>query len=152
MISESRYSWGAVSVFGIPLCSWVFAGGTKWEFATTWKLGLRTKISRKPDVSSLIDLILAMAVLFSDMTLTLHKSWFHCCGVIQFWACSSLMSVTLPPEAGCETWVCIVLKWAYWVTVIWQQKFTSCGCSRRLATCDCWRHLWQVTQRDNDCW
>jgi len=35
-------------------------------------------------LSSLIDLILAMTVLFSDMTLTLHKSRVHCCGVIQF--------------------------------------------------------------------
>jgi len=34
---------GNDSVFGIPLCSWVSAGGTKWEFATTWILGLRTK-------------------------------------------------------------------------------------------------------------
>jgi len=43
IISESRYSWYAVSVFGIPLCSWVSARGSKWEFALTWKLGLRTK-------------------------------------------------------------------------------------------------------------
>ena len=47
MISETRYSWCAVSVFGILLCSWVFAGRTKWEFATTWKLGLKNKISQK---------------------------------------------------------------------------------------------------------
>jgi len=43
MISGSRYNWCAVSVHGIPLCSWVSAGRTKWEFATTWKLELTTK-------------------------------------------------------------------------------------------------------------
>jgi len=52
-----------------------------------------------------------MSVLFSDVTLTLRKSGVHCCGVMQFWACSSLISVPLPAEAGCETWVRIVLKW-----------------------------------------
>jgi len=46
MISESSYSWCAVSVFSILLCLWVSAGETKWEFATTWKLGLEPKISR----------------------------------------------------------------------------------------------------------
>jgi len=43
MISENRYSWWDVPVLGIPLCSWVSAGGTIWEFATTWKLGQRIK-------------------------------------------------------------------------------------------------------------
>ena len=111
MISESRHSWCAVSVFDIPLCSWVSAGKTKWEFATTWKLGLEPNISRKLEVSSLIDLILAMAVLFSDMTLTLRKSRVRCCGAMQFRACSSLMSATLPEKDGCETWVRRVLNW-----------------------------------------
>jgi len=32
MISGSRYSWCAVSVFGITLCSWVSAGGKKGIF------------------------------------------------------------------------------------------------------------------------
>jgi len=34
--------------------------------------------------AAIINLILAMTVLFSDVTLTLHKSRVHCCGVIQF--------------------------------------------------------------------
>jgi len=37
----------------------------------------------------------------------------HCCGVMQFWACSSLMSAILPAEGGYETWVRIVLKLAF---------------------------------------
>jgi len=41
IISESRYSWCAVSVFGFPLFMGV-RKGAKWKFATTWKLGLRT--------------------------------------------------------------------------------------------------------------
>jgi len=43
-----------------------------------------SKIYRKLAVSSLIDLILAMTVLFSDMTLTLRIRRFHCCYVMQF--------------------------------------------------------------------
>jgi len=43
MISGNKYSWCAVSVCGILMCSWVSARGTKWEFATTWKLGPKTK-------------------------------------------------------------------------------------------------------------
>ena len=140
MISESRYSWCVVSVFGKSLCSWVSARG-KMRICHHLQLGLRTKISKKPEVSSLIDLILAMTVLSSNMTLTLRKSRVHCCGVMQFWACSSLMSATFPAEAGCETWV-----------QIWKQRFTSSCGSRRLAARDCWRHLWQVMHWDNDCW
>jgi len=52
MISQSRYSWCAVSVFCIPLCSWVVAGGTKWEFGN-WDQ--EPKVSRKPEVRSWID-------------------------------------------------------------------------------------------------
>jgi len=40
------------------------------------------KISRKPEIS-LIDLILAMTLLFADMTLTLHKSRVHCSCITQ---------------------------------------------------------------------
>jgi len=38
------------------------------------------------------------------------------------------------------------------VTVTWQQRFTLSCDSRGLAARDYWRHLWQVMQRDNDCW
>ena len=49
-------------------------------------LEIGTKNQKFPEnlKSAAIDLILAMTVLFSDMTLTLHKNRVHCCGVMQF--------------------------------------------------------------------
>jgi len=44
-----------------------------------------------------------MAVYFASITLTLHKSQVHCSDVMQWWACSSLISAPLPAEAGCKT-------------------------------------------------
>ena len=41
------------------------------------------KLFRKPEASSLIDLTLAMTVLFVYVTLTLHKSRIHCSGIMQ---------------------------------------------------------------------
>jgi len=40
--SASRCSWCAVSVFGIPLCSWVSARG-KMRICHHLQIGLRTK-------------------------------------------------------------------------------------------------------------
>jgi len=37
------------------------------------------------------------------MKLTLHKSEVHCCSIMQWWACSSLMSPPLHAEVGCES-------------------------------------------------
>jgi len=37
------------------------------------------------------------------MTLTLYKSHIQYAIVMQWWACSSLMSSHFPTEAGCET-------------------------------------------------
>jgi len=152
MISESRCSWCAVSVIGIPLYSWASVGGINWEIATTWKLWQRTKNLQKTWRQQLNWLVACNDSFVFDMTLTLRKSWVHCCGVMRFWACSSLMSATLPAEAGCETWVRVVIKWPSLRNCNMATKVhLSCG-SRSLAACDCWRHLWQVMQRDNDCW
>jgi len=52
-------------------------GGQNGNFPPPGNWDEEPKISRKPEVSSLIGLILAMTVLFSDMTLTLRKSWVH---------------------------------------------------------------------------
>ena len=38
----------------------------------------------------------------AGMKLTLHKSQVHTCSVMQWWACSSLVSPPLPAEVGCE--------------------------------------------------
>jgi len=39
--------------------------------------------------------------LSTAMTLTLHKSQVHCSAVMHSWACTSLLSTSLPAEAGC---------------------------------------------------
>jgi len=57
--------------------------GRKTGICPPWILGLRTKFSKKAEVSSLIDVILAMTVLFADMTVTLHKSRVHSYGIMQ---------------------------------------------------------------------
>jgi len=43
------------------------------------------------------------------MKLTLHKSQVHSCSIMQWWACSLLMSPPLPAETGCESRERIVL-------------------------------------------
>jgi len=50
-----------------------------------------------------------MTSFFADMKLTLHKSQVHSNSVMQWWACSSLMSPPLPVEVGCESGERIVL-------------------------------------------
>jgi len=46
---------------------------------------------------------------FAGMKLTLHKSQVHSYSVMQWCACSSLMSPPLPAEVGCESRERIVL-------------------------------------------
>jgi len=51
------------------------------------------KISRKPEISSLIVVTWVNSCndsWFADVTLTLHKSQVHCSGNMQWWACSLL--------------------------------------------------------------
>ena len=43
------------------------------------------------------------------MKLTLYKIQFHSYSVMQWWACSSLMTPPLPAEVGCESRERIVL-------------------------------------------
>jgi len=88
-----------------PLHHGVRGEGEKRGFRH-WKLGLRTKISRKSELSSLTPINWFNSCndsLFAGMTLTLYKSQVHCSGVVQWWACSSLLSAPLPAEAGWET-------------------------------------------------
>jgi len=61
----------------------VVCRGDKKRICHHLEIGTKNQKSRKPEVSSLIDLILAMTVLFSDTTLTLRKSPVYCCGVMQ---------------------------------------------------------------------
>ena len=78
--------------------------GSKRAISPLWKLGVRTKkLSRKFDVNSSIPInwfISCYNILFAGMTLTRHKSKVHCPGVMQCWACSSLMSAHLPAGIG----------------------------------------------------
>jgi len=48
---------------------------------------------------------------FAGMKLTLHKSQVHSYSVMQWWACSSLISPPLPAEVGCESreWIVLLL-------------------------------------------
>jgi len=50
-----------------------------------------------------------MTVFLLVLKLTLHTSQVHSYSVMQWWACSSLMSLPLPAEAGCESRERIVL-------------------------------------------
>jgi len=45
------------------------------------------------------------------MKLTLHKSQVHSCSVMQWWACSSLVSLPLSAEVGCvcREWIVLLL-------------------------------------------
>jgi len=65
-------------------------GGEQNGHFPTWKLGLGIKFLKKTEVSSLIDVILAMTVLFTDSRVTLHQSRVNSSGIMQWWACSSL--------------------------------------------------------------
>ena len=90
--------------------------------------------------------------LFADMTLTLDKSQVHCFGNMQLWACSSLMSASLPVEAlSCEFF-------CYWPLLRNNnmatnlRRFPSSYDDRRFGACNFWTQTsWQVTQRDSNC-
>ena len=79
--------------------------GVRWGWwnghLPPWKLVKEPKIYRKPEASSLIPINWFNSCnqsLFAGMTLTLHKSQVHCSGVMQWWACSSLISASVPAE------------------------------------------------------
>jgi len=73
-----------------PRFAWAYAEGGKRPSAPSWKLGLRSKIFHKPEVSNLIPIYLFNScndILFTGITLALHTSQVHCSGVMQWWAC-----------------------------------------------------------------
>jgi len=95
-------------------CSHECPHGGKTGICLPRKLGPRTKISGKREISNFILLISWVNScndsLFVNMTLTLHKSQVHCFGnlSLQFTKFASL-----PAEAGCETGERIVLPLAF---------------------------------------
>jgi len=54
-----------------------------------------------------------MTDFFAGMKLILHKSQVHSYSVMQWWTCSSPMSLPLPAEVGCESRERIVLHYCW---------------------------------------
>jgi len=83
------------------------AGKTKREFVPRLEIGIRNQIFlEKPEVGILTPINWFDSCnnsIFACMKLTLHKSEVHCCSIMQWWACSSLMSPPLHAEVGCES-------------------------------------------------
>ena len=95
-----------------------------------------------------------MTVFFASMKLTLLKSQVHSYGVVQWWACSSLMSPPLPVEAGTKVASGLFYCWSLlrdnnMATIL--QRLTLYYGGRRFVAWNCWTHTsWQVIQRDSD--
>jgi len=83
------------------------AGEAKRSFAPRLEIGIGNQIFlEKPEVGILIQINwfdFCNGSFFACMKLTLHKSQVHSCSVMQWWACSSLMSPLMPAEVGCES-------------------------------------------------
>ena len=83
------------------------AGEAKRAFALSLEIGIRNQIFlEKPEVGILIPINWFDSCndsFFACMKFTLRKSQVHSCSVVQWWACSSLMSPPLPAEVGCES-------------------------------------------------
>jgi len=88
-----------------------------------WDWNEAPRLSRKHEVSSSIPinwLNFWNATVFFGMTLTLHNSQVHCSGIMQWWACNSLV---FTPLRG-QTWERIFSgAGVYCVTISWQQIF-----------------------------
>ena len=89
------------------------ARGEKRAFAPRLEIGIMKHLFlEKPKAGILIPINWFDSCndsFFAGMKLTLHKSQFHSYSVMQWWACSLLMSPPLSAEAGCESGERIVL-------------------------------------------
>jgi len=89
------------------------AGEAKRAFAPRLEIGINNQIFLEtPEVGILIPIIRFDSCndsFFAGMKLTLHKSQVHSYSVMQWWACSSLMSLPLPAEVGCKSREQVVL-------------------------------------------
>jgi len=85
------------------LLSWAFAGrGGTSIFPAPGNWDQETNIFRKSEACILIPIIRFNScnkTLFTGMALTLHKNLLHCSGVMQWWACSSLMTTASSAES-----------------------------------------------------
>jgi len=84
--------------------------GRGWQNGRLLEIGTKIKNFQKLEVDCLTDLILAITVLFADMTITLHTNrgslfWCHAVMSLQF-----VKSAPLPAaESGCKTCEQIVI-------------------------------------------
>ena len=90
---------------------------------------------------------------FADMKLTLHKSQVHSYSVMQWWACSSHMSLYLEKRvakvASGFFYCCFFFRNNTMASNL--QRFTLYYGSRHFVAWDCWTHTsCQVWQRDSD--
>jgi len=142
------------------LLSWASAGGRNEHFPAPGNWDEKTKIFRKSEVGILIPINwfnFCNNTLFTGMALTLHKSQLHYSGVMQWWACSSLMTTPSSAESRCQLasalfYCCPLLRWQWHGNE--SQRFNSSCDSYRVfphVTVDL-RHLWQVMQRDSHFW
>ena len=100
----------AANIFwtGSPTCTWsvcccVPPSGNAHHHSSQF----RPKLSKKAEVSHLFPINWFHFFRYDTRN---AKSQVHCSGVMQWWACSSLMSAPLLAEAGCETCERIVRK------------------------------------------
>ena len=89
------------------------AGEAKRAFAPCLEIGIKNEIFLDKTEVGILILIdwfdSCNDSFFACMKLALHKSRVHSCSVMQWWACSSLMSPPLPAEVDCKIRERIVL-------------------------------------------
>jgi len=105
-VSNSNYCDGQIRAYKVTPWHGRPQRWAKRAFAHPRNKDYGQKSYRKPKTSSLIPterLRFWNDGLFAGMTLTLHKNQFHWSGVMQWWACSSLMTAHLPAETVWQT-------------------------------------------------
>ena len=95
------------------MIAWASERGAKRAFAPRLEIGIKIQIFlEKPKVAILIPINWFDSCndsFFAGVKLTLNKSQVHSYSVMQWWACSLLMSLPLPAEVFCESRERIVL-------------------------------------------
>jgi len=134
-------------------------GGQNGHLPPPWKLGPRSKISWKREISNLILISWVNSCndsLFADMILTLHKSQIHCFDNMQLWACSSINPLLCLQRQVSKLASELFYYWSLLrdnnMATNLRRRISSRGC-RCFVACNCWTQaFWQVMQRDSDCW
>jgi len=138
-------------------------GEQNGRFLPPWKLGYESNMSRKPEVNSLIpiliELILAHALKVYFPVWHSHCTWAKFTVLV---LCRDELLTVHSCPLTCQQRQFVKLGnglFYFWplqrnnnmATNI--QRFTSSCGNRCFAACDCWTQAsWQVRQRDSDCW